>query len=215
MDIEQARQDIITIGRKLTSSGAIGALEGNISVKVNDRIVMTPTGKSKEDLLADQLALTDLDGKWLKGPFKPTSETPMHTAIYRYRPDITAIVHTHSPFATAFAMANEDIEIRSSIEFAVFFRKVPVLPYGLTGTDEIYRGIDKLLVDHNAVLLANHGLICVGKTLNDAYNLCASLELILKTYTINRVLFPDRNCDLPQEELERLWKLGEPKRGMH
>ncbi len=215
MDIQKAKEQIISIGKKLTASGAIGALEGNISCKVGDRIVITPSGMGKEELLPEHLSIMDLEGNWVDGPFKPSSESRMHVAIYRFRPDVSAVIHTHSPYSTAFAIANQPIDLRCSAEFAIFFKHVPVLPYGTPGTDDIYNGIDKELEEYDTVLLQNHGLVSVGRTLMNAYGKCATLESVLRTYTINRQLFPDRNCDLPKSELERLWEMGASKRGRH
>ena len=214
MDIGQAREEIIRIGRKLTQSGAIGALEGNISFRSGNLVLITPSGMSKEDLLPDQLSILDMDGNWVDGPFKPSSESKMHLAAYRFRPDISAVVHTHSPYSTAYAIANEPIDLRCSAEFAIFFRHVPVIPYGTPGSDDIYKGMDKELENYDTVLLQNHGLVSVGKTLIDACSKCITLEMVLKTYAINRQLFPDRNCDLPQDKLERLWEMGKNRRGL-
>ncbi len=213
MDIQEARKQIIAVGKKLTASGAIGALEGNISCKVDDRILITPSGMSKEDLLPDQLSVMDLAGNWVDGPFKPSSESKMHIAIYRCRPDVSAVIHTHSPYATAFAIANQSIDLRCSAEFAIFFKHVPVLPYGTPGSEDIYRGIDEALEEYDTVLLQNHGVVSVGSSLMNAFGKCATLESVLKTYAINRQLFPDRNCDLPKSEIEKLWELGASKRG--
>ena len=215
MDFQRAKDHIILIGKKLTASGAIGALEGNISCKIGDRIIITPSGMSKEDLLPEHLSVMDLEGNWVDGPFKPSSESKMHVAIYRFREDVGAVIHTHSPYATAFAIANQPIDLRCSAEFAIFFKHVPVLPYGTPGTDDIYNGMDRELEEYYTVLLQNHGMVSVGSTLMNAYGKCATLESVLRTYAINRQLFPDRNCDLPKSELEKLWELGSSKRGRH
>ena len=213
MDIREACGKILDISVKLTAAGAIGAFEGNISCRVGDKVVITPSGKSKVDLKADELSILDMEGNWIGGPFKPSSEGRMHLAIYRMRDDVNAVVHTHSPYATAFAMANRSIDLRCSAEFAIFFKHVPVIPYGTPGTDDIYKGMDKELELYDTLLLQNHGLVTVGKTLDDAYSKCSTLELTLRTYSISKSLFPDGICDLPQAELEKLWEMGSSKRG--
>ena len=215
MEIQKAKEQIISVGKKLTASGAIGALEGNISCKVDDKIIITPSGMSKEDLLPEHLSVMDLEGNWIDGPFKPSSESKMHVAIYKCRDDLNAVIHTHSPYATAFAIANEPIDLRCSAEFAIFFKHVPVLPYGTPGTEEIYKGIDKELEEYDTILLQNHGVVSVGQSLMNAFGKSATLESVLKTYTINRQLFPDRSFDIPKSELEKLWEIGASKRGRH
>lgn len=208
-------EEIIKVSKKLTNKGTIGAQEGNVSCKIGDVILITPSGMSKEDLDPHQMSAIDLDGNWIAGPFKPSSEYPMHVAMYKMRPDVSAIVHTHSPYGTAYAIANEPIDIRNSAEFAIFYKKVPVIPYGTPGTDDVFKGMEQELIDYDTLLLENHGVVSVGKNLMDACNKCLTLELILQTNLINRQLFPNRNNDIPMAELEKLWAFGRScKHGM-
>lgn len=204
----EAAKEIIKYGKKLTKAGVIGAQEGNLSCKVGDVILITPSAMAKDELRPEELAVLDLEGNWIGGPHKPSSESAMHVAMYKMRPDVTAIVHTHSPYCTAFAMAGEPVDIRNSAEFAIFYRKVPVIPYGEPGTHAIYKGMSNELVDYDTLLLENHGVVSVGKDLCDASSKCSTLELVLRTYTINRQLFPNRSNDLSQRDLEKLWKFG-------
>lgn len=208
-------EEIIKVSKKLTNKGTIGAQEGNVSCKIGDVILITPSGMSKEDLDPHQMSAIDLDGNWIAGPFKPSSEYPMHVAMYKMRPDVSAIVHTHSPYGTAYAIANEPIDIRNSAEFAIFYKKVPVIPYGTPGTDDVFKGMEQELIDYDTLLLENHGVVSVGKNLMDACSKCLTLELILQTNLINRQLFPNRNNDIPMAELEKLWAFGRScKHGM-
>lgn len=210
----EIKKSIVEVGKMMSDRGLVGTYEGNISVKCGDRIYVTPSGQSKELLTEGKIITVDTDGNKLEGCLTPTSETPMHTAVYRMRPDVGAVVHCHAPFCTAYALANMPIESKSSPEFMILFGDVPVVPYGTPGTDDIYNGMEELLKTHDVVLLANHGMLAVGKDAMEAFSKTASLEMLVKTMVISKLIAGDKNTDLPAEERAKLNKMGENKRGM-
>lgn len=179
MDYEIKRQ-IVDVCHMMSDRGLVGTYEGNVSVRDGDRIYLTPSGQSKDLQSEGKIIATDLEGKVLEGQLVPTSETPMHTKCYKLRDDIGAVVHCHAPYATAYAQAAMDIENKISPEFIMLFGKVPCLKYGTPGTLDIIADLDKYIMDYDVVLLANHGVLAVGKTVMEAYSKTLSLEMLLK-----------------------------------
>ena len=214
MTPNEAKETLVFYAKKLCEQGMVGTNEGNISIKAGNRIYMTPTSTNKDLLTPDLIAVTDLDGNWLEGPLKPTSETPMHTACYKIRPDITSVVHCHAPFSTAYAIARKEIYFENSPEAMILYGKVPVASYGTPGSDDIYRDLPELLMEYDTVLLANHGLLSVGDTCNSAYGKCLSLEMILKTMLIHKLVAPGDDNNLPEDECRKLLELGKAKHGI-
>ena len=214
MDYEIKRQ-IVDVSHMMSDRGLVGTYEGNVSVRDGDRIYLTPSGQSKDLQSEGKIIVTDLEGKVLEGQLVPTSETPMHTKCYKLRDDIGAVVHCHAPYATAYAQAAMDIENKISPEFIMLFGKVPCLKYGTPGTLDIIADLDKYIMDYDVVLLANHGVLAVGKTVMEAYSKTLSLEMLLKTDYIRRQICGDNNTDLPEEEYQKLLKKGLANHGYH
>lgn len=213
-DFEIKRQ-IVEVCHMMAENGIVGTYEGNVSMKDGDRVYLTPSGQSKKLQTEGKIIVTDLDGNVLEGQLKPTSETPMHTACYKLRDDIGAVVHCHAPFATAYAQACKSIESKNSPEFIMLFGKVPCLPYGRPGTLDIIKGLEDYIMDYDVVLLGNHGVLAVGKDAYEAYSKTLSLEMLLKTEFVRKVLHGDVSNDLPEEEVEILMKKGLGNHGYH
>lgn len=210
----EIKKSIVDVAQMLNRKGLVGTYEGNISVKDGDRVYLTPSGHSKELLTEGQIIITDLEGNLLEGQLKPTSETPMHTKCYELRPDINAVVHCHAPYATAYAQANIPVESKVSPEFMLLFGKVPVIPYGTPGTLDIIAGLEDVIKDYDVVLLANHGVLAVGATPLEAFSKTMSLEMLLQTEFIRKVIAGDKNTDLPEEECKALIEKGRTNHGI-
>ncbi len=211
----ECKKKIVEVCHLLAERGFVGTYEGNISYRSGDRIYLTPTTTSKINASEGKIITTDLDGNLIEGDLKPTSETPMHTSVYKARPDVNAIVHCHPPFATAYAQANQPIINHVAPEFMMVFKEVPCLKYGRPGTLEIIAELEKYIMDYDVVLLANHGILAVGKDPEEAFAKVMSLEILLKTEVVRKILFPQVNCDLPQQECEILMEMGSANRGYH
>ena len=212
MDYE-IKKSIVDVAHMMSDRGLVGTYEGNISVKDGNKVYLTPSGQSKELLTEGKIIVTDLDGKVLEGQLTPTSETPMHTTVYKIRPDVKSVVHCHAPFCTAYAQANIPIESKISPEFMILFGKVPVIPYGTPGTLDIIKGIDEYLKDYDVVLLANHGVLAVGSSPLEAFSKTLSLEMLLRTEFIRKTIAGDKNTDLPEAECAKLIAMGKGKHG--
>ena len=142
---------------------------------------------------------------------RPSSETPMHLAIYRARADVGAVVHTHAPTATAFALNGVRLDEPLLPEVLVGLGPVALVPYARAGTEELPRAMAPYLVNHDAFLLANHGAVTVGRTLEEAYFQMERLELFARIRLAALKLGPTR--PLPPEEVTQLTALWEQSRG--
>jgi len=178
MNYEKLKSEIVEIGRRLWLRKYVAANDGNISVKVGENeFLTTPTGVSKGFMNSEMILLVDADGNLLQeSKYKPTSEFKMHAEVYRKRDDITAVVHAHPPFATAFALAGIPLDECYLPESALFLGAVPIAPFALPSTDEVPASISDLILRTDVILLANHGALTAGKNLTDAYFKMETLE---------------------------------------
>ena len=174
----QAEKELICqIGKLLYDRGYVAANDGNISLRVGEHLVMTPSGVSKGRMTPDMLLVTDLEGNVLEGNRHPTSEGKMHLAVYRHRPDVGAVVHAHPPVSTAFAACRTGLETPYLAELVVGLGTVPCTPeFAMLSTDEVPESVVPYLPDHNAVLLANHGALTWGGNLWDAFDRMETVE---------------------------------------
>jgi len=195
---KQFLREIIDCAKRMDDKGLVNSYEGNISARHGGLIYITPTGKSKATLTEDMIAVIDSDGRQVAGDFKPTSELPMHLGTYGIRDDIGGVVHAHPPFLTAHALCGKPVETRAYPEMMGNFGCFEVAPYGRPGTDCILAGAIPILKRRDVVLLANHGVIAVGRTVTDAGNRIEAAEAIAKTLVLTA--FIGKQQDLSPEE---------------
>ena len=177
MTYQAERELICRIGRLLYDRGYVAANDGNISVRVGEHLVMTPSGVSKGRMTPDMLLVTDLEGNVLEGNRHPTSEGKMHLAVYRHRPDVNAVVHAHPPVSTAFAACRRGLETPYLVELVVGLGTVPCTrSFAMLSTEEVPESVIPYLPDHNAVLLANHGALTWGGDLWEAFDRMETVE---------------------------------------
>ena len=173
----EIKKEICEVGLKLWQKGFVAANDGNISVKVSENeFYCTPTGVSKGDLTPDMIIKVDKDGKKLEGKLNPSSEIKMHMRVYRERPDVTAVVHAHPPVATAFTVADIDLDQYILPEAVLTIGDVPTCDYGTPSTMEIPDSLDPYIQNHDAFLLRNHGALTVGCNLTKAFFVMEEVE---------------------------------------
>lgn len=180
-----AAAEIMEVGRRLLLGGLIAGHDGNISVRLNEQeILVTPAGRSKGDLQPAELLLVDMEGRMAPNAaavgLKPTSELPMHLAIYQQNPQVRAVVHAHSPFATAFAAAGRTLQGSALPEVTECLGNVPLLPFAKPGTQELAAAVGEAAKLRRAALLAAHGSVAWGADLRQAYYRIEELELACK-----------------------------------
>lgn len=170
MKYENIRKIVLDAILEAVDLGLIHGTSGNIALRddTDDVVAITPSGISYRGMTADQIAIVDLNGKWLDGPFKPSSEVPMHTAVMRARKDVKATVHTHGMFATIAAMSGSG-ELQAITPPQAEFVPVGIVPFTMPGSDEVAdRVVEALGETGRAVLIKNHGMFCCGKNMKAA-----------------------------------------------
>lgn len=176
MKYETIRTQVLHAIREAERMGLIHGTSGNISVRDFQENVaaITPSGRPYDTMTAEEIAIVDLDGNWIDGPWKPSSETPMHTAVYRARPDVGAAVHNHAMYCTIMAMMDTDLQ--PSTPPQAEFAPIHVVPFAQPGTEELARYVTEALGDGRAVLMKNHGCFCVGRDIGAAMNAAVYVE---------------------------------------
>ncbi|MEF3245219.1 MAG: class II aldolase/adducin family protein [Caldisericaceae bacterium] len=207
----QIKEDIALIGKRLYEHELNGSYGGNFSVRDGDYIYITPTGVPKDLLEYSDILVINFSGEIIEGERKPTSEMLFHIKIYKVREDVNAIIHAHPPFATGFAIAHYPIPINIHEESSLILGDVPVVPYELTASMDLAENIGRLVKDHNALLLANHGALTVGEDLERAFRRMEELENICKMLTVAQLLGGPKH--IPDDKLTQLMELKK-KRGL-
>ena len=175
------RREICEVGRRVYQRGYVAANDGNISVRMqDDRILCTPTGVSKGFITEDMLAICDLDGQQVAGTMRISSEIRMHLEIYKLRSDVHSVVHAHPPTATGFAVAGIELTQCVLPEVIVSLGGVPLADYGTPGGPDIVEPMKPLLKDYDAILMANHGAVTLGKDVMDAHFKMETVEHFAK-----------------------------------
>jgi L-fuculose-phosphate aldolase len=170
MNEYKLKEQICEIGRRLYNRGFAAANDGNITIRLNDReILCTPTMVSKGFMKPEDICKVDYEGKQLAGSRKRTSEVLLHLAVYKERPDVQSVVHCHPPHATAFAVAQEPIPKCVLPEVEVFLGIVPMARYETPGGQKFAETIVPYVKECNTIILANHGTVTFGPTLENAY----------------------------------------------
>ncbi len=178
MNLTEAKNEIIEIGKRLWQRKYVAANDGNISVRVSENeFLVTASGISKGFMTEEMILHCDINGILFgESNYKITSEFKMHSEVYKLRPDVNAVVHAHPPFATAFALAGVPLEECYLPESVLMLGAVPIAPFALPSTDEVPETIRPYIEKTDVILLANHGALCVGKNLTDAYFKMETLE---------------------------------------
>lgn len=200
---ETAIEELVEISRSMFARGYSFGTAGNVSVRVGNIVLATPTGSSLGALKAEAIAWSDLNGKVI-GPAKPTKELPFHLAVYRARPQSNAVVHLHSTYATAAScLKNLNIEDALPVLTPYYGMRIPCLPvapYLPPGDPELGSEVEKRIVYTPAMLLRNHGSIAVGASLAEAAALAEEIEESARLFFI----LGDRGETLSIEQIAEL-----------
>lgn len=209
---EELRKEICKVGWQVWTRGMASANSGNISARLNEtEVLITPTLVSKGFMRPEQILAVDLDGQVLRGEGYPTSETPMHLSIYREKPSIGAVVHSHPPRATAFAIAGVPLDLHLVPEAVIFLGEVPLVPFQFPGSGELAESILPYLKDYDAVLLENHGALAWGTDLTQAYHRMETVEFCAEVTFTAKLLGGAR--ELPAEARENLLNVRKLMKG--
>jgi len=202
--LQRLREKVIETALKVVDAGLVVSTWGNISARDRESglIAITPSGMDYKKLRPEDIVILDVDGKVIDGKRKPSTETPMHTLFYRKRSEINGIVHTHSWFATTLSTLNKEIPVVLAELGACVGGSVRVAKYVRGGTEEFGRAALDAIGDRAAVLQQNHGVLAIGKTLDDAFAATAVVEDAAKVYWSG--LLAGQPFVLPDEEVKEL-----------
>lgn len=214
---ETLREEIVRIGQILWQKNYLAACDGNISARLGpDRLLATPSGLSKGFLKAEQLLVTDMDGRKIPTfatearDLEPSSELKMHLEVYRQRPDVAAVVHAHPPTCIALSIAGISVAPCLLPEVVLTLGFIPIAPYGTPGTWEVPEAVRDLVRSHDAVILERHGSLTVGRDLFDAYLKQECIEHAAQITFMLRLLNQEAH-PIPPQEMEKLLNIAQSK----
>jgi L-fuculose-phosphate aldolase len=210
--LTELRSAVASAALRLVEAGLLRGTAGNLSARSGGLVAITPTGVDYRRLDRGSVPVVDLDGRPVDGDLAPSSELPLHLAVYRARPDVGAVVHTHSTFATTFAVLGEELPA-VHYQLAHAGRRVRVAPYATYGTAELADACVTGLAGDRAVLLANHGVVAVGAGLDRALLAAEAVEQVAELCWRARclgtpVVLPDAEVDRVARAFERY---GQPR----
>ncbi len=188
--LEQLRHEVWRLHLELPKNNLVAWTSGNVSARDPESglIVIKPSGVKYEDLQPDHLVVVDRSGKVVEGDLKPSSDTASHLVIYRNRPELNGIVHTHSRYATAFAAAGQSIPVYLTAIADEFGGPIPCGRFAMIGGEDIGQAVLEVIGASSAVLLKNHGVFTVGKTAGDALKAAVMVEDIAQTVWLAQMI---------------------------
>jgi len=190
--IQTLRREVCDLHAQLTRYQLVVWTAGNVSARVpgQDLLLIKPSGVAYDELTPENMVLCDLDGRVVEGEHSPSSDTEAEAYVYRQMPQVGGVVHTHSPYATAWAARGEPIPCVLTMVADEFGGEIPVGPFAIIGDDSIGRGIVQTLSGSRsaAVLMQNHGVFTVGATAKDAVKAAVMCEDVARTVHLSRQL---------------------------
>jgi L-fuculose-phosphate aldolase len=206
----EAKKTVLEAAREMVDKGLVTGTAGNISLRLPSEgkrhlLAITPSSKHYNSIGIDDIQVMDFNGEKVEGDLRPSIETPMHTAIYKARKDVNAVVHTHSVYASAAAVAGLEIPPIIEEQVITLGGEIKLAEYALCGSDELARNAVIALADRSGVLLASHGAIGTGHSMLDAFSACELIEKIAKIYLL--ALLAGKVNILPDKAIEAGKKL--------
>lgn len=189
--IQKTKSEVVFAAKQMIRTGLVAAVWGNVSARVpdSDFVVVTPSGVEYETIDEEMLCVIDLNsGNLVEGRLRPSSELPLHLAIYRARSDVFGVMHTHSVYASACAVTHKEIPPLIEDLAQAVGGPVRVAQYALPGTPEVAEHVVAALGDLGAVLMANHGVVGVGDTVAEALRVCQIVEKGAQIYAVSKMV---------------------------
>lgn len=202
--MNEAKKVVCEANKQLFESGLVKWTSGNVSMRIpgKEAIVIKPSGVAFQHLTPEKMVIVDLKGRVVEGELKPSVDTASHLHVYRARTDVNSIVHTHSPFATSFAIRGIDLKCYTTTAANIFGEKIPCSSYAAIGEEEIGKQIVEKIGDCSAILIKNHGVFTIGKNVQDALKHAVILEEIAE-YTHYAQLHDSELVPLDQETVQK------------
>lgn len=172
-----SKSELIHYSKLCGAAGFVKAYDGNLSVRTKKNYILSTASKTnKSKIKLTDLVKCDLKGKKLTGKRSLSTELKLHLFIYNKRKDVNAVIHTHPLHVTSFAAAGKKLPVNILPEIYLLFREIPLAKYASPSTDEVPASVEPYVMDYNAVMLSNHGLVVFGKSLEEAFYLTEKLE---------------------------------------
>jgi L-fuculose-phosphate aldolase len=204
MDHERhCRQEIVRFGRLLHQKGYVAASDGNLTMRLDpNRVLATPTGISKGMMEPEDMVVVDLQACRVSGQRLVSTEIGMHLLIYRMRPDVNGVVHAHPVTATGYAAAGLELNQALVSELVMALGSVPLADYATPGSSELAASLEPLIPHHDAILMANHGVVSYGESLLQAYMKMETVEHYAQIALVTHLL--GRQQPLSAEQVAKL-----------
>jgi L-ribulose-5-phosphate 4-epimerase len=195
--MDELRREVCALHTELPRNGLVAWTSGNISARADDLMVIKPSGVPYDELTPAAMVVCDLHGDVLEGDLAPSSDAATHGYIYRQLPEVGGIVHTHSAYATAWAIRGEPIPCVMTAMADEFGGEIPVGPFALIGDEEIGRGVVETIGAHRsrAVLMRSHGVFALGDGPREAVKRAVMCEDVARTVHLARSLGPVEPLD--------------------
>ncbi|WP_036222396.1 L-ribulose-5-phosphate 4-epimerase [Mesoaciditoga lauensis] len=201
---EEHREELYQAHMSLEKYNLVEYTSGNISVKIDDYILIKPSGVPYDKLTPKDFVVVDTKGNVIEGNKKPSVDTATHLYIYRHRTDVGCVIHTHSPYASAFAILGETLPVYSTAQADVFGGEIPITAYAAVGTEAIGEAALKVMNKAGAVLLNHHGVLVVGKNIEETLRKAIFLEEVAKTAYLARTMGNPKYLD--ESETTKLYE---------
>ena len=184
---ESQKQEVLKAAQQMSQKGFVVGTSGNVSLHFRDSegrdlVAITPSGRDYDTMKPNDIVMVDLEGQRVEGELTPSIETMLHTGIYKVRKKVNAIIHTHPIYGSIIAVAGLEIPAILDDQVTQIGGEIRVGPYALSGSPEMTGNVIAALGPRNAVLLANHGAISVGRNMREAFTMCQLLEKTARIY---------------------------------
>lgn len=207
--MSNVKEELVKYGVKIAQAGLVAGAGGNISAREGQTVWMKPSGMAMDDMTPDDLCGIELaTGKQTSGPHKPTSEVNMHLAVYRARPDVTAIFHTHSPWASGVISSGAELKPMFA-EFVCDLGRVGKIPYVTPTTQALADAVGQSAFGSDTIFMVNHGILAMGVTMKQAYYRCVVVEDAAKSMVAAAVV--GKPIFLTDNQVKDLMGLDAPK----
>lgn len=196
---------VLEAAQRMAEKGFVVGTAGNLSMRVREPggrelMLITPTSRYYDSISVDEIVVVDFDGKLVEGEYSPSVETMMHLGVYKARRKVNAVIHSHPIYSSALAVAGMDIPPIVDDQVTYLGGGIKVAEYALSGSQDLVANVLAALGPRNAVMLANHGAVCVGRDMRDAFTNLEMLEKTAKIYIC--VLSIGKLTPIPAEALE-------------
>lgn len=200
--LDNFKKELSEIGKRIYNKGLTPGTSGNISIRYENNILISSSGSCLGDMEDSDIVILNINGDIIEGNNKPSSEKEMHLEIYRKRSDITSIIHVHPPKSTAFSVAGIPLDspILSEVVFAL--GQIPVAEYATPSSDKLASTVSNYFLNHDAVLLANHGVVIGGQKLKETFYKLETLESYAEIYLWTKLL--GSSNELSQDNIQEL-----------